>query len=377
LRGSSVTGSVIVGGGPAGSAAAIELACAGQQVTLIERTTTAAEKLCGDFLSAEAIGRLEALGVDLTNAARISTLRLIHQRRVAETALPFAACALSRRVLDDALLHRASAVGATVLRGHRVSAIEENGASLRILSGSLGRLAADTVFLATGKHELRSTTRAWRDSSLVGLKMYYRLDARQRLELSGHIELMLFPDGYAGLQPVDSDRAVLCLLVQAARLRSTGARWTVLMDSLMQDCLHLSQRLVGARALLERPLAVANLPYGFVYHPKAKDDLRLFRLGDQAVVIPSLTGAGVALALASGSLAARTTLTGAGSQTYHRLFAANLARQLWPARAIHRLSLSPTLQPWVLAVCRMWPDLVRLVAVATRARHLRDTGYAM
>lgn len=371
-----MTGSVIVGGGPAGSAAAIELARAGQAVTLIERTATAADKVCGDFLSAEAIGRIEALGVDLTNAPPISTLRLIHRRCVAETRLPFTARSLSRRALDEALLRQATAAGATVLRGHRVSSIEEDGASLRIQSDSLGQIAADTVFLATGKHELRSNIRSRRDSNLVGLKMYYQLDAPQHRALRDHIELMLLPGGYAGLQPVGPDQAVLCLLVRAARLRSAGGRWAVLMELLFQDCPHLGERLAGAQALLDRPLAVANLPYGYVHRAKATDHARLFRLGDQAVVIPSLTGAGVALALASGSLAARTSLGHASSHSYHRRFAADLARQLRPATIIHHFSLSPTLQPWMVAACRMCPHLVRFAAAITRARHLTHTGYA-
>jgi flavin-dependent dehydrogenase len=187
---------------------------------------------------------------------------------------------------------------------------------------------------------------------------------------------MLFPAGYGGLQPVDADRAVLCLLLPAARLRSAHGRWVDLIDTLIQDCPHLGERLSAARALSERPLAIANLPYGYVYRAEEKSSLRLFRLGDQAVVIPSLTGAGVAIALASGSLATRTRLRGARSHSYHRQFAADLARQLRPATAIHRLLLSPTLQPWLLAICRMYPDLIRFAAAATRTRHLLHTGYA-
>jgi flavin-dependent dehydrogenase len=363
-----VARSIIVGGGPAGSAAAIELARAGRPVTLIERSSAAVDKVCGDFLSAEAVRRIEALGVDLADAASITALRLINRRRIAETRLPFAARALSRRVLDEALLHRASAAGATVLRGHRVSAIRQSGASLRVHSGSMGQLAADTVFLATGKHELRGNMRDSRDSGLVGLKMYYRLDPPQRQQLSGYVELMLLAGGYAGLQPVDSDRAVLCLLLPAARLRYVGGQWAVLIDLLVRDCPHLGERLAGGRALLERPLAIANLPYGFVHRSRPADDRRLFRLGDQAVVIPSLTGAGVALALASGSLAAHTLRDGNGSNSYHQRFAAEVRRQLRPAVAIHRLSRSPMLQPLVLAVCRLCPGLVRLAAAATSVR---------
>jgi flavin-dependent dehydrogenase len=321
------------------------------------------------------MSRVEALGVSLAGAVPISSLRLIHRRRTATTRLPFAAYGLSRRALDEALLRRATAAGATVWRGQRVSAIETAGSSLRIRTGESGRMAADTVFLATGKHELRGNARR-AHGSLVGLKMYYRLDTAQHSALAGHIELMLLQGGYAGLQLIEAGRAVLCVALDAARLRSEGGRWAGLLDALIDDCPQLGDRLAGAQALLERPLAVANLPYGYVHRSPGGNSSRLFRLGDQAAVIPSLTGAGVSLALASGSLAAHAWLDGAGSDRYHRRFATGLRLQMRAAMAVHAMSLNPNTQPWVVPTCIMWPGLMRIVAAATRARRLTHNGYA-
>ncbi len=171
----TLSGPVIIGGGPAGAAAAIAIAAAGRDVTLIERNAGPADKVCGDFLSAEAIAMIETLGVDLSAASTISAVRLVHGNRIAATRLPFTARGMSRRALDEALLRQAQASGATVLRGHRVGAIEPDHGALRLECGSLGRLVADTVFLATGKHELRGAGRPDRGTGLVGLKMYYAL----------------------------------------------------------------------------------------------------------------------------------------------------------------------------------------------------------
>ena len=106
-------------------------------------------------------------------------MRLVNRNRIVSTRLPFAARGLSRRALDEALLRQAQARGATVLRGHRVSAIRQDGGSLRLDCGSLGSVVADSVFLATGKHELRGARRTGHDSGLVGLKMYYALATSQ------------------------------------------------------------------------------------------------------------------------------------------------------------------------------------------------------
>ncbi len=372
-----MTEPVIIGGGPAGSAAAIELARAGRQATLIERTVTATDKVCGDFLSAEAVSRIEALGIDLTDAPPIDTLRLIYRRQAVQTKLPFTARGLSRRALDEALLRQARAAGASVLRGHRVSTVEGCGAALQVLSRSLGEIVTDTVFLATGKHELRSDARRARRSELVGLKMYYRPAPSQRLALRRHIELMLLPGGYAGLQLIERDSAVLCVLLPAACLSAAGGRWARLVDLLGQDCPHLADRLSGAETLLDRPLAIANLPYGYVCRARRDHRNGLYRLGDQAAVIPSFTGDGVALALASGSLAARVWLNGDGSDTYQRRFAHDVSVQMRSAVAVHRLVLARVWRPWLMTVCGVWPGVMGLVARQTRIAALTDGGYAL
>jgi flavin-dependent dehydrogenase len=210
----------------------------------------------------------------------------------------------------------------------------------------------------------------------VGLKMYYTLAAAQLDALRHHVELILFVGGYAGLQLVEADRAVLCALLPAARLRTASGRWDRLLDALSDESPHLRERLTGARALLDRPLAVAGLPYGYVHAPGRRDPPGLFRVGDQAAVIGSLTGDGVALALAGGSLAARTWLAGGNAARYHRQLAAGLSRQMRVASAIHRLCLARGLQPWVSATCGLWPGAMRLAAAATRARRLTHTGHA-
>jgi len=370
-----LSGPVIVGGGPAGAAAAIALATGGHGATLIERSADAADKVCGDFLSSEAVAMIEAFGVDLAAASTITALRLVHRNRIATTRLPFTARGLSRRVLDEAMLRRAAVDGATVLRGHRVAAIGQVRGALRIDCASLGRVDADTVFIATGKHELRGTQRTDRGTGLVGCKMYYRLCAPQHEALRHHVELALFPGGYAGLQLVEADRAVLCTLLPAAMVRAAAGRWDSLLDALTDACPHLRARLAGAVPLLDRPLAVAGLPYGYVHDQGPRDPAGLFRLGDQAAVIASLTGDGVALALASGSLAARSWIAGESAAHYHRRLAAGLSRQVRRASVIHRLCLMPRSQPLVAAVCSLWPGAMRTAAVVTRARRLTQIGY--
>ena len=292
---------------------------------------------------------------------------------VATAQLPFPALGLTRRALDEALLRQAELNGATVLRGRPVRGIKRNG-SLWLDCGSARTVTADTVFLATGKHDLRGAARPVRGAGLVGMKMYYTLDPRQQAALRNHVELILFADGYAGLQLVESDRAVLCALVPGTRLRAVDGQWDKLFDSLVHECPHFAERLTGARPMLDRPLAIAGLPYGYTHAPNAKDLPDLFRLGDQATVIASLTGDGVAMALASATLASRIWLAqGNAAGTYHFAWARRLAPQMRLSSLIHRACLAPAAQPWLLRMCRSWPHVMRLAASRTRMR--TDTVY--
>ncbi len=359
---------LIIGGGPAGTAAAAVIAAAGCEVRLIERTSGPTDKVCGDFLSSGALALLEMLKVDplVLGGASISVLRLVYQRHVAETRLPFPAVGLTRRSLDEALLHNAASRGAELLRGCAVQRLETTHDGFTAQTTALGPLPATAVFLATGKHDLRGAPRPHGADEPVGLKMYYELMPDQRAAIEDCIELVLFPGGYAGLQLVEQGRAVLCLMVSAKRFRTAGASWDGLLESFLAAAPHLVARLSGATPCLDRPLAVAAIPYGYLHRAAPAAPPNLFRLGDQACVIPSLAGDGVAIALASGTLAARTWLQREGAAAYDRLLQHRIRRALRLASLVHSGCTAPALQPLVAALARAGPGLMRLVADATR-----------
>ena len=292
---------LIAGGGVAGGTAACLL---GPACTLVEREAGPHDKICGEFVSAEAIGYLRRLGVDpeALGAVPVHSVRLVHGGTVATTRLPFPALGLSRRLLDEALLRRAEALGATVLRGHAVRRVEDGVADI----AGLGRFPGHAVFLATGKHDLRGLRRmpARTPEDLVGLKMYLRLAPAAAAALAGHVEVLLFPGGYAGLQSVEDGQANLCVLLEKAAFEAAGESWDGVVSLLGGSSPHIAARLRGAAPLLPRPLAIFRVPYGFVHRPGPGDSDGVFRLGDQMAVIPSFSGDGVSLAMHTAFAAA-------------------------------------------------------------------------
>ena len=371
--GASTEEAVIVGGGLAGAATAGILAQAGRPNLLIERETAPAHKVCGEFLSIEAQAYLARLGVDLDElgASRIASVRLIHGRRSAEVDLPFTARGVSRMNLDEALLRRAASSGARVVRGPRVRRIGTDRHGILVHADGLGELRAPTLLLAAGKHDIRGVKRPTTGTAndLIGFKLHYRLAERQRLALDGRVEVVLFDGGYAGLQAIEGGAANLCLVVTQDRFRAVGRTWQGLLDSIGDEAPALAERLDGAAPLFERPLSISQIPYGFVHAPDPTEPEGLFRLGDQAGVIPSYTGDGMAIALHSGCLAASAYLTdGQAASVYHRRIRQDIVRQIRLASLFYEAGRRPSGQRAILRLCAAWPAVMRYVASLTRIR---------
>ncbi|HTV06145.1 MAG TPA: FAD-dependent monooxygenase [Acidobacteriaceae bacterium] len=360
---SSAVDVMIVGGGPAGAAAAVLLAREGRRVVVIEKTSGAHHKVCGEFLSHEALLYLERLGVDLAaiGAVPIRRLLLAAETRIAECNLPFAAMSLTRRALDEALLELATRAGATVLRGCRVDALERSGGIWRARLSDGEMCSGTSAFLATGKHDVGSHPRpAGRQNDLVAFKMYYRMPTVQRAAIARHVELVVFPGGYAGLQLVEDGAANLCLLVRRSRLRACGGQWDGLLAHILRNSRFLAELLEGAEPLMEKPLAASSLPYGLL---RRRSPDEIWRLGDQAAVIPSFSGDGISIALHSSHLAAQVYLAGGDADAYQRRLAGELNRSVSVATAISR---SVVASPQLAQFARLCPLLLRPIASGTR-----------
>jgi flavin-dependent dehydrogenase len=225
-------------------------------------------------------------------------------------------------------------------------------------------MTAGTVFLATGKHDLREQPRQSAINRSAGLKMYFSLSPAATAELAGATELTLFPGGYAGLQPVEDNQAALCIAVTQAALRDTPA-WDALLAKIAAGCPRFAMLLQDARPLLPKPLAVAGVPYGFLHRA---DPGGVFRLGDQVAVIASLTGDGMAIALHSGQRAAETWLAGGDAAAYQAALIRTLAPQMRIASLLHRACTSNLMQAAAVTIASAFPPLLRLAATRTRLR---------
>ncbi len=329
-----MTAPLIVGAGPAGSTAAIILARAGAKPLLMDKDGHVRNALCGGFLSwrtAETLRRHAGCDVRRLGAHSITELALFTRHRAVTVELPGAGYGLSRHALDRAMRNIAVASGAS-LTIDRVREINHN--RLRCDGGDR---QYDTIFLACGKHDIRGVgrPRAAKDPAL-GLRLYLSPQASLKQLIGNRIELHFFKGGYAGIVLQEDGSANVCLAVRKSLLKDTAGEPATLLARLGCEYPQFGERMqyAGQNPVID---TIAAVPYGWIARQTRTG---LFRIGDQAAVIPSLAGEGMGIAVASGLYAARAWLHGGAdaAPTYQRAMARRCFIPVSTARTVWRVA---------------------------------------
>lgn len=347
---------LILGAGPAGCAAAITLARAGFAPTLMDRDPEPRDQLCGGFLSWSTVAKLMDLGIDAAElgAEKVSRLTLCHKDKAVTAPLPHPCLGLSRRTLDTALRQKAIETGSELVVA-KIAAVDANA----LIEG--GRTVPfDTLFLATGKRDLRGATRGQPvRNPMIGI----RLRVAAMADLAGRIELHLFDSGYAGIVRQEDGQANICLAIRRSLLREAGGKPRDLLLFLARSHPQFAARMGDLP--FDIPVeSMGAIPYGWIARSTERG---IFRLGDQAAVIPSIAGEGIGIALESGTRAARAWLAGGAgaAPAFQRDFARAVRSPVLVARFLARLSRQP--MAWrAAAAFGLAPLPVAIIGNATR-----------
>ena len=351
---------LILGGGPAGSAAAIMLARGGAKPLILERNLETGDAICGGFISWQTLATLQTLGLsfDDLRGHRVTQLRLFTAKRSASAPLPKPAIGLSRRRLDTLLLAHAVKEGASVERGVIVREIDEAG-DVRLGDGA--SLCAENIFLATGKHDVRGAARPRSDQITLGLRLMLPPHPAMNALVGDAIELHLFAGGYCGVMINENGAGNLCMAVRKSRLSAAGGDVSALIAQLGQENPALGERISFAGGA---PVdAISAVPYGWIARTTKPG---LFRLGDQAAVIPSLAGEGNGIALASGISAAKALADGSGAKAYQARFARAAARPVTTAMRLWEMGERPFAAGLATRLMTLFPTVAGHFAGLTR-----------
>src|ERR1700686_5020368 len=330
----SEAASIVIGGGLAGSAFAIALARQGRPVIVLEKTTGAHHKVCGEFLSAEAQALLVRLGLDVWQLG-----------------------ARPAGLLDQALLEAAARAGAQVIRGATVTKLDYEQKSA-VVRTATQRWPASHVALATGKPNLRGLPRP--QAPTVAFKMQLRVTPAVAAMLEDLVQLAMFPGGYAGVCLVEGGIATICWVVDRDVVGEAAVTWDAHAAFLAERSKFFGSLLGGATPLWDKPVAVAAIPYGSLRREVISD--AIYPLGDQLVVIPSYTGDGTSIALHTGMAAARAVLSGQSAGEFQAKTIAKLKPQIAWAKVANVAFVNATAQRVTAAVARKAPWAVPGIA---------------
>jgi flavin-dependent dehydrogenase len=373
-------GVVVLGGGPAGSMTALTLAREGVPCRLLERNPAGVDKVCGEFLSPEAVSALDGLGFPwaAAQASTIRALRLDNRGRTVCLPLPFEGRSVARAFLDGWLLQNARQAGVHVSLGVHVREVVRSGDHFQLLAGDR-TFFAGTLVLATGKHSLGPfhPRQAAPGPALLGWKMNFHKLGQGIVDALHHtLGLFFFDGGYGGISRVADDEVTVSLLLQPAFLQQHRQGGLGVLDALKGDAPLLDQLLGEGEPVWERPKTVANLPYG---HCDAGAEASLFVVGDQFAVLPSFTGTGMSFAMASGSLAARHILLSPPTTApwhYAAEARAMAHKVLQLALPLHRLLQRPAFARLAMTALAWVPQLMPAVARRTRVMHIDRAKHA-
>jgi flavin-dependent dehydrogenase len=366
----------IIGGGPAGSTAALALARAGFDVCLVEKRSFPREVLCGEFLSSEVIAHLKETGL-FEDFLRLSPVPIMAMRAYSDKAirleagLPFRAYALRRGPFDALLLDAAKNAGAKVLQPAEIREIvqDSRGFTLRI-AGSKDTLEVSARHLvgAYGKQsfldKLLKRDFVGERSRLNAVKFHIDAGLLPRLERNA-IHLFTFNGLYCGLNAVDGNLITVCWLERRSE-QATPVR------ERLRD-------LIGSAGIGDVPLEVlGKIPVygtGNIYFGR-RDVIAdgIFMIGDAAGMIAPLAGDGIGMAIESARLLSGVLVhqrqagldDRSANDLYRREWAQMFQKRRVLAGMVQRILLHTPTREAGFRLARTFPSMLGRVITATR-----------
>ncbi|MDL2718840.1 MAG: FAD-dependent monooxygenase [Acidobacteriota bacterium] len=363
----------VVGGSLAGAAAAAALARAGARVVVLEKARFPRPKVCGCFLSHEALPILRRMGMDeelrKENPETIVRFTLVQSTggRV-EANLPAPVLSISRHRLDALAAQAAERAGARMRFGATVVAVEGDLKSGFLLKGQGWELASRAVVGAWGRYSPldRRLERTFisRKPSLFG---FGKTLTGKSDHLANRAVLHFFEGGYVGISRVEGGLVNLAALASRRVVHEAHDDLEGLLTRLSGRSVSLARDLEGLTAV--PGAALISEPVSLGTHGALAGDVLC--VGDAAGVIDPYTGIGMSLALLTGDAVAASlaaflagTLDAKSLRQEHlrrhreiagrRFFTSRLFRPFFSGGALSRL-IHPAAAPlarWAAKVTR-------------------------
>lgn len=318
---------VIIGAGPAGSAASLFLAKKNIPHVIFDKALFPRDKVCGDGLSGKVVGLLNELDENIVEeftkekdtfldswgvrfiAPNGKGIDIPFSKDGRQTAQPPGFVA-RRLDFDNALLKRLDPKYAQVHLGWEAKKIEYNSGFVKIiLENKQDRMEcrAKVVVSAEGDRSLVARHlagyRLQPAHYFAGLRAYYENVAE--LHPQNFIELHFIPEalpGYFWIFPMSNNRANIGLGILSKDIRNKKLNLRSIFFKALQNNPELQRRFKNAKMIQGQK--GWGLPLGSAKRKRSGE--RFLLTGDAGSLIDPFTGEGVGNALLSGKLAAET-----------------------------------------------------------------------
>jgi menaquinone-9 beta-reductase len=382
---------IIIGGGPAGSTAAIRLAEHGIKVLVLEEKRMPREKLCGEFITPECFPTLRRLGVMdrmlAAGAQKITRLSLVvasgksvHTPISEMSDEATWAMSLSRARFDQILFERAREAGATCLEGFAVKdCLFENGRpravqAMSLAEGRAVEFESALVIDASGRNSRLILAREERTAGKQGSRLYALKAHLKGVEgIREQVELYFFPQGYGGLSLVEGGLVNLCFIANERTFRNAaGDAATIVEQTVMKNVL-ARERLKGSE-VIGKWHSVGPLMFG----RRRLSQQGIIVIGDAAGMIDPFTGTGIQMALRTGEIAAQSIIESLNLATsvsasfedalkrYAAQYEREFGKRMRVASLLRNAAFSPSTASFFAGVLASMPRVARRVLRATR-----------
>lgn len=363
---------LIIGAGLAGLASAILLAQRGFHVVVLEQDGLPKHRVCGEYVSREALPFLERLGFSPTDhdvkwidRFELTTLKG-HRFR---TPLQLGGFGLSRHRFDFALLQLAQQAGVHVEQHCAAKTLTKQGTAY-IVGTRLGHRSARVVLGCFGKrsgldHALGRPHAKVR-TPYVAVKRHFRGKFAPNV-----VGLHTIPGGYCGISAVEGDLVNVCYLTTASALERGGGLRVFDSDGLRRN-VHLAAHLRELAPVFEKPLVISQVHFG----AKTQVHADVLMLGDAAGLLHPLAGNGMAMALHSAALAVPKVEAFLRGKTTHSTLMSSyttawqkeVTRRRMVSRFLQRTFESDKLNERLCQLANAFPSFARLIIENTHGR---------
>lgn len=295
---------IIVGGGLAGLTSAIHLSKSKQRVLLIEKNSYPKHKVCGEYISNEALPYLKSLGINPTKEGA-KKITKVHVSTITggliKGDLPLGGFGMSRYFLDELLANKALSNGVSILQDS-VDSVDFKDNQFCVQTKNLKLFQSKITIGAFGKKsalDLKMSRKfTQKKSPYLAVKLHVKGDFPENL-----VALHNFKGGYCGVSKVENNAINLCYITEYESFKK-HKNITDFQEQVVFKNKHLRKIFTESKPVFQKPLTISQISF----ETKQAVEDHIIMCGDTAGMIHPLCGNGMGMAIAGARLASTLIL---------------------------------------------------------------------